>query len=92
MKQVITEEMMIQDEWYKQADKMTMDKLPEFLKHLTEDYQHDYGTICHALSAGALAAVHSMNNCPCGGITGFQAGFRIWMSYSTHSTKSNFIV
>lgn len=78
MKQVITEEMKIQDEWYKQADKMTMDKLPEFLKHLTEDYQHDYGTICHAISAGALATVHAMNNLPCGGITGFQAGFVMW--------------
>ncbi|MDO5540568.1 MAG: hypothetical protein Q4F83_10950 [Eubacteriales bacterium] len=78
MKQVITEEMKIHEEWYKEAADMTMEKLPEFLRHLTEDYQHDYGTICHALSAGAVATAWAMDKTPCAGITGFQAGFVMW--------------
>lgn len=89
MKQIITEEMKIHDEWYKQADKMTMMELPEFLRHLTQDYQHDYGTICHALSAGAIATIHAIDNSPCGGITGFQAGIVMWKIIQEMNYKNN---
>lgn len=78
MKQHITEEMEIHEEWYKEARGMTLDKLPDFLNHLMNDYEHDYGTICHALSAGSLATAWAMNRHEEGGITGFQASAVMW--------------
>ena len=74
MTQQITEEMGIHKEWMKRARDMTMADLPEFLRELTEDYDHDYGTICHAIAAAAVAAAWSVERTPQGGITGFQAG------------------
>lgn len=77
-KQQITEEQKVHEEWYKQAKAMTLEKLLEFLRHLTEDYGHDYGTICHAIAASAIAAAWAVERAPCGGITGFQAGAVMW--------------
>jgi len=71
-RKLIREEDGIQKEWYEEARKMTVEQLPMFLKKLVEDYQHDYGTICHAVAAGALSAAHAVNHSPTGGITGFQ--------------------
>lgn len=77
-KQAITEEMGIHKEWYKEAKEQTLDTLLGFLNRLSNDYEHDYGTICHALSAGAVAAASAMDRGPQGGITGAQAGFIMW--------------
>ncbi|MFH1665341.1 MAG: hypothetical protein ABIA77_04245 [Candidatus Omnitrophota bacterium] len=85
----ITEEMKIHEEWYKEAKSkgMSFETLPEFLKKLCENYTHDYGTICHALTAGAIATMWAMNKTDQGGITGFQAScimwelIKNWMSY-----------
>lgn len=74
----ITERMGYHHKWYLDAEKMTMEELPEFLRHLVEDYEHDYGTICHALAAGSLATTHAMNKTEQGGITGFQSGAIMW--------------
>ena len=76
----ITEQMGKQKEWYKDASSpdMTLDKLPKFLEHLTNDYKHDYGTICHAMAAGAVATAWAINRTPQGGITGFQASAVMW--------------
>lgn len=74
----ITEEMGVHKEWAKEVDGMSMEKLPEFLRKLTEDYEHDYGTICHAIACGAAATAKAINRSPCGGITGFQAGAVMW--------------
>ena len=76
--QSITEEMKIHEEWYKQSNDVTVEALPDFIKHLTEDYQHNYGSICHAIVAGALATIHAIDKSPMGGITGFQAGCIMW--------------
>lgn len=91
MKQDITEEMGIHEQWYTEAESMTMDNLSKFINHLIEDYHHDYGTICHALSAGALGTIHAMNSAPgdCGGITGFQAGCIMWQIVRNMNYKSN---
>jgi hypothetical protein len=78
MKTKITEEEKIHLEWYEEAKGMTMDDLPAFLKKLTEDYNHDYGTICHAFSAGAIATMWAMNKTETGGISGFQASCILW--------------
>lgn len=72
--QTITEEMGIQNEWYEAAKDVTIETLPEFLRHLIEDYSHDYGTICHAISAASIAAAYAVDHSPQGGITGYQAG------------------
>ena len=74
----ITEEMGVHTEWYETARNMTPDKLDTFLKHLMDDYHHDYGTICHALAAGGVATMWAMNKHPEGGITGFQASAIMW--------------
>lgn len=77
-KQQITEEMGLHKEWYKEAKEMTAEKLPEFIRHLTEDYEHDYGTIVKAMGAAAIAAVMAVDNSDEGGITGFQASAVNW--------------
>ena len=74
----IQEEDGVQEEWYKRAEMMTIAELPEFMRELSEDYAHDYGTICHAIAASALAAAHAFDRGPSGGITGFQAGAVCW--------------
>lgn len=77
-KMQINEEMGVHKEWYEQAKEQTTETLPEFIRHLTEDYEHDYGTICHALAAGGIATMWAMNETSQGGITGFQAGAIMW--------------
>jgi hypothetical protein len=66
------------DSWYQEARNITPDQLPEFLHKLMTQYRHDYGTVCHALAAGAVATCWAMNSEPQGGITGFQAGAVMW--------------
>lgn len=89
MKQQITEEMKIQNEWYKEAKKQTVETLPEFVRHLTEDYSHDYGTICHAVAAAGIAAMCAVDNSPTGGITGFQAGCIMWQVIREWNFQNN---
>lgn len=74
----ITEEMGLHKQWYEESREVTLETLPAFLKHLTEDYEHDYGTICHAMSAAAVAAMRAVDKTDQGGITGFQAGCIMW--------------
>ena len=62
------------ESWREEARKMTLENLPTFLNKLMDDYIHDYGTICHAISIGSIATMWAMNNHENGGITGFQAG------------------
>lgn len=68
----------IHEQWYEEARGMTLDTLPAFLKKLTEDYGHDYGTTCHAVASAAVAAAWAVEHSPQGGITGFQAGAVMW--------------
>ena len=72
--------MHLEKEWYAQAKNQTLETLPGFISHIMNDYGHDYGTVCHAIGACALAAAWAANNeaGACGGITGFQAGFVMW--------------
>lgn len=76
--QPITEKQQVHPAWYTEARQQTLDTLPAFLRHLVEDYTHDYGTICHAVAAAAVAAAQAINASPTGGITGFQAGAVMW--------------
>lgn len=74
----ITEEMHLEKEWFESAKKQTLETLPAFMNHVLNDYCHDYGTIVHAISACALAAVSAADESEQGGITGFQAGCVMW--------------
>ncbi|MEN6414352.1 MAG: hypothetical protein ABFC84_16565 [Veillonellales bacterium] len=76
--QVITEEDKLQDQWYEEAKKQTVETLPGFIKKLTTEYQHDYGTICHAIAAAAVGAAWAVDHSEQGGITGFQASCINW--------------
>ena len=88
-KKTITEEMKIHERWFEEARKQTVDTLPEFVRHLVENYQHDYGTICHAITAAGLAGKYAVENSPTGGITGFQAGCCMWGIVRQWSYKNN---
>lgn len=74
----IKEELGLHKQWYVDAKSVTTETLPEFVRHLTEDFEHDYGTICHAVAACALAAAQAVNKSSQGGITGFQSGAIMW--------------
>lgn len=71
-------ELHLKEEWFAEAKEMTMEKLPEFIRHLTYDYNHDYGTVCHAMAAVGFAAMKAFDHGPMGGITGFQASCVLW--------------
>lgn len=73
---IITEEDHPEKEWFEQAKEQTFETLPAFIDHIMNDYIHDYGTICHAISVCALAAAWACVEDS--GITGFQAGFIMW--------------
>lgn len=75
----ITEKDHLEEVWFKEASKQTLESLPAFLNHLAKDYEHDYGTICYAVAAAALGAVNAFDRSPQGGITGFQAGQVLWV-------------
>ena len=87
MAQAITEkDKDVLEQWRKEAAEQTIETLPAWLKHLSEDYEHDYGTICHAIALAAYAAARAVDRGPQGGITGFQAGAIMWefMRYWNH--------
>jgi hypothetical protein len=87
----ITEEQHLEKEWYEDARNQTLETLPDFMNHLLNDYQHDYGTICKAIAACGAAAMYAANNTEQGGITGFQAGcinwevLKAWGEFQTHT-------
>ena len=80
MPKQITEEEHLEKDWFAEASKQTLDTLPDFMKRVMDDYTHDYGTLCHAIAACAIAAACAANEMDGarGGITGFQAGFVMW--------------
>lgn len=65
--------------WYKEAREVrTPKELARFTERMRSAYRHDYGTICHAVAASAVAAAWCVDRGPTGGITGFQAGAIFW--------------
>ena len=51
----------------------------EFINKLATEYEHDYGTVVHAMTAVAIQALKKFDNTPQGGITGFQANAIMWI-------------
>ena len=79
-RQVREEDKDVIDGWFTQAKACKdPEALARFVRHLLDDYDHDYGTICHAASAAAVAACWAIDgDGRQGGITGFQAGCIMW--------------
>ena len=50
----------------------------EFINKLSTEYEHDYGTVVHAMTAVAIQALKKFDDTPQGGITGFQANAIMW--------------
>lgn len=70
----IKEEDKIHLEWYEETRKInTIEEFNSFFHKLTKEYEHDYGTICHAIAAIGIAAMRLMDKDEQAGITGFQA-------------------
>jgi hypothetical protein len=57
--------------WFEEAKDMNLEAVPEFLRKLTEDYEHDYGTCVHAMTAALYGLGWALSREF--GITGFQA-------------------
>ena len=73
----VTEDMKPEKDWFDRAINIeTPEQLAKFAKELLIDTQHDYGTVCHAIGAIALAGAHL--GAKIQGITSFQAGFVMW--------------
>jgi hypothetical protein len=83
----ITYDSHVHEQWYIDAKTQTAESLPEFIRHLTEDFTHDYSTICHACAAAAVAATWAVEHSGQGGITGFQAGAIMWMFITNWMTE-----
>lgn len=66
-------------EWYKEAKEQTPYTYMEFLWRLCFNYEHDYGTIVHAMVCAMLGAANAIDKCPSGGITGAQAEVAMWL-------------
>ena len=65
--------------WCEEAKAVkTVAHLAVFVTRMRDGYQHDYGTICHAAAASAIAAANCVDAGPAGGITGFQASAIFW--------------
>lgn len=77
-KTTVTEEMHPEKEWFEEAKHMKAENLPAFYKRMTHEYNHDYGTACHAVAACALAAAWAACSEKDTGLSGFQAGFVMW--------------
>lgn len=68
------------DAWKAEAREVkTPEQLTAFVTKLTTEYEHDYGTIVHAMHAAMKAAMQVVDSSPQGGITGFQASCLGWM-------------
>ena len=77
-KTTVREEDHPEKEWFAEATKMELDRLPAFIDKILHGYNHDYGTACHAVAACALAAAWAACGDDCIGLSGFQAGFVMW--------------
>lgn len=87
----ITEDMRLQDEWYKRAKNMKPEDFLDFANELSKRYEHDYGTVCHAMAAIGLAAMYAFNETDGarGGITGFQAQCVMWLVIQHMNYENN---
>lgn len=76
-KKIIEEYKDPEKDWFEWAKNIkSVDQLTVFVKHMLYDFDHDYGTLCHAIAACAVASAYL--GAEVKGITGFQSGFVMW--------------
>jgi len=76
-KQTVREEDGLHEEWYKEAKEIKdIPGLTTFAEKMLDSYEHDYGTVCHAVAALATAAANVGAHTQ--GLTGFQAQVVTW--------------
>jgi hypothetical protein len=76
------------EKYYSKAQEQTLETLAGFINDMLGE-SLDYGSICCAVSAAALAAAWATNKAPQGGITGFQAGAIMWEFIQQWNYSSN---
>lgn len=76
------------EKYYPELTKQTLATLPKFLDEILNQ-PHDYGTICCAVAASALAAAWAANHSEHDGITGFQGGAVMWEFIQQWQYSSN---
>lgn len=74
-----TDRELIETWWSEAEDCQSIEDAADLARRLITDYRHDYGTICHAIAAAAIAMAWAVERSPEGGITGFQAGAVNWL-------------
>lgn len=62
-----------------QAETQTLETLPQFINHLMNDYEHNYGTSIKATMTAMIATFNACDKSEQGGFTGFQVGFIPWL-------------
>ena len=65
------------DKYYQLVKNQTIETLPKFIEGMMGE-NHNYGSVCCAVTAAALAAAWAANHHKNGGITGFQGGAIMW--------------
>lgn len=76
MKDQVTEDMHLENEWFKEAKDQTLETLTDFNKRTLGSCEMDYGSAVHAVAACALAAYYTA--CKEMGLTGAQHSFAKW--------------
>lgn len=84
----ITEEKGLHKEWYERAKEQTLDTYEDFVEEILS-YDHDYGTICHALTAIAIAMIWVVERAGNYGLTGFQGSCIMWEFIKNWSYTDN---
>ena len=75
-KKKISEDMNVHERWYDKAKNVTTTTLSTFINKIVNGYEHDYGTIAHAITASGLAAMLAViKEHP---ISAQQANFIMW--------------
>lgn len=78
------------EKYYPLVSNATIDTLPNLINQMMDE-SLEYGSVCCAIAASALAAARSADKHKNGGITGFQAGAVMWefirqWNYSSNKT------
>ncbi len=76
------------DKYYDKLNGHTGDDLPKFIEKMMSE-SLEYGSVCCAVAASAIAAAWAANKHKHGGITGFQAGAVMWEFVRQWTYKSN---
>ncbi len=82
------DEQEFRDKYYEKVKDITAESLPDFIVEMMGE-SLEYGSVCCAVAASALAAAHAANEQPKGGLTGFQDGAVMWEFIQQWNYSSN---